>query len=159
MPPITIEEIIAEVKAYNHASNSELILEAYHLAAEYHKDQRRDSGEPYIHHPLEVAHILASMQIDDTTIIAGLLHDMMEDTKVDPKLIEEKFGHAALVLVQGVTKLSRLEFRTRHDAQAESLRKMFMAMSSDIRIILVKLADRLHNMRTIDSHHSMLRQK
>lgn len=159
MTLITIEEIIAEVKAYNHASNSELILEAYNLAAEYHKDQRRDSGEPYIHHPLAVAHILASMQIDDTTIIAGLLHDMMEDTTVDPSLIEEKFGHDALVLVQGVTKLSRLEFRTRHDAQAESLRKMFMAMSSDIRIILVKLADRLHNIRTIGSHHSMLRQK
>ena len=83
----------------------------------------------------------------------------MEDTTVPPEVIAEKFGHDAMILVQGVTKLSKLEFRTRHDAQAENLRKMFMAMSSDIRIILIKLADRLHNMRTINGHHSQLRQK
>ena len=156
---VTIDDIIKQVKSYNPASNSDRIREAYELAEAAHKDQRRDSGEPYISHPLEVAEILASLQIDDTTVIAGLLHDVVEDTSIGPEVIEERFGHDACVLVQGVTKLSKLEFRTRHDAQAENLRKMFMAMSSDIRIILIKLADRLHNMRTIGSHRSVLRQK
>ncbi len=159
MEKVTIEDIIAKVKEYNPASDSEKIRAAYELANEAHAGQKRDSGEPYIYHPLQVAWILAGMEIDDTTIIAGLLHDVVEDTTVPPELIAEKFGHDAMVLVQGVTKLSKLEFRTRHDAQAENLRKMFMAMSSDIRIILIKLADRLHNMRTINGHHSQLRQK
>ena len=159
MEKVTIEDIIAKVKEYNPASDSEKIRAAYELANEAHAGQKRDSGEPYIYHPLQVAWILAGMEIDDTTIIAGLLHDVVEDTTVPPELIAEKFGHDAMALVQGVTKLSKLEFRTRHDAQAENLRKMFMAMSSDIRIILIKLADRLHNMRTINGHHSQLRQK
>lgn len=159
MENITIDDIIAKAKEYNPASDSEKIRAAYEMAEKAHAGQKRDSGEPYINHPLQVAWILASMEIDDTTIIAGLLHDVVEDTTVSAEEIEEKFGHDAMVLVQGVTKLSKLEFRTRHDAQAENLRKMFMAMSSDIRIILIKLADRLHNMRTISSHRSQLRQK
>lgn len=154
-----IDDIIQSVRAYNPTSNSELIRAAYEMARKAHGEQKRDSGEPYINHPLAVAEILASMQIDDTTIIAGLLHDVVEDTSVSREEIEEKFGHQTLVLVDGVTKLNKLEFRTRHEAQAENLRKMFMAMSSDIRIILIKLADRLHNMRTISSHRSPLRQK
>ncbi len=159
MDHATIEDIIAKVKEYNPASDSELIYAAYQMAESAHHDQIRDSGEPYINHPLQVAWILAGMQIDDTTIIAGLLHDVVEDTSVSTQEIEEKFGKDTMTLVQGVTKLSKLEFRTRHDAQAENLRKMFMAMSSDIRIILIKLADRLHNMRTISGHHSQMRQK
>ena len=135
MNSVTIEQIIEQVKAYNPASNSELIYAAYELAEQAHSHQKRDSGEPYIIHPLEVTQILAEMQIDDTTIMAGLLHDIVEDTDIPPEDIAGKFGEDVLTLVQGVTKLSKLEFRTRHDAQAENLRKMFMAMSSDIRII------------------------
>ncbi|MDO4580982.1 MAG: bifunctional (p)ppGpp synthetase/guanosine-3',5'-bis(diphosphate) 3'-pyrophosphohydrolase [Bacillota bacterium] len=156
---VTIEQIIEQAKSYNPASDSGKICAAYELALSAHGDQLRDSGEPYIMHPLAVAEILTSLQIDDTTIIAGLLHDVVEDTGYTPDDIESRFGAEAMLLVDGVTKLSKLEFRTRHDAQAESLRKMFMAMSSDIRIILIKLADRLHNMRTLGSHRSILRQK
>ena len=100
---VTIDDIIKQVKSYNPASNSDRIREAYELAEAAHKDQRRDSGEPYISHPLEVAEILASLQIDDTTVIAGLLHDVVEDTSIGPEVIEERFGHDACVLVQGVT--------------------------------------------------------
>ena len=118
-----IDDIIQSVRAYNPTSNSELIRAAYEMARKAHGEQKRDSGEPYINHPLAVAEILASMQIDDTTIIAGLLHDVVEDTSVSREEIEEKFGHQTLVLVDGVTKLNKLEFRTRHEAQAENLRK------------------------------------
>ena len=156
---ITIDGIIEKIIAYNPASDSERIRAAYDLAAAAHADQKRDSGDPYINHPLAVADILAGLQIDDDTIIAGLLHDVLEDTDITMRQIGDQFGSVAPVLVDGVTKLSKLKFNNRHEAQAENLRKMFMAMSSDIRIILIKLADRLHNMRTIDSHHSGLRQK
>ncbi|MDO4732971.1 MAG: bifunctional (p)ppGpp synthetase/guanosine-3',5'-bis(diphosphate) 3'-pyrophosphohydrolase [Bacillota bacterium] len=156
---ITIDDIIQKAKTYNTSSNSDLIREAYTFAEKQHEGQMRDSGESYISHPLTVAHILASLQIDDDTIIAGLLHDLVEDTAVTLEQVEEMFGAQVRRLVHGVTKLSKLEFRNRHEAQAENLRRMFMAMSSDIRIILIKLADRLHNMRTIHSHRSLLRQK
>ncbi len=156
---LSIESIVEKVKAYNPASDSQRIQAAYAFAAACHGDQRRDSGEPYICHPLAVADILAGLQIDDTTIVAGLLHDVVEDTAITPEQMEERFGPDARKLVEGVTKLSKLEFRNRHEAQAENLRRMFMAMSADIRIILIKLADRLHNIRTINSHHSELRKK
>ena len=156
---VVIDDIIQQVKSYNPSSNSELILKAYSFAEQQHAGQKRDSGESYISHPLAVASILASLQIDDQTVIAGLLHDLVEDTSVTLDQVEEMFGPQVRVLVDGVTKLSKLEFRNRHEAQAENLRRMFMAMSSDIRIILIKLADRLHNMRTIHSHRSQLRQK
>ncbi|MCL1975545.1 MAG: bifunctional (p)ppGpp synthetase/guanosine-3',5'-bis(diphosphate) 3'-pyrophosphohydrolase [Firmicutes bacterium] len=156
---MTIEEIIARVKEYNPASDSMRLYAAYELANEAHAGQKRDSGNPYIEHPLAVAEILCGMQIDDDTVMAGLLHDVVEDTDIGLEQLKEKFGPGVPVLVSGVTKLSKLEFHNRHEAQAENLRKMFMAMASDIRIILIKLADRLHNMRTIDTHHSKLRQK
>ena len=156
---VTIENIIQEAKTYNPSSNSELIERAYRFAEKQHEGQKRDSGESYISHPLTVSSILASLQIDDDTIVAGLLHDLVEDTSVTLDEVEEMFGAQVRRLVDGVTKLSKLEFRNRHEAQAENLRRMFMAMSSDIRIILIKLADRLHNMRTIRSHRSQLRQK
>ena len=155
----TIDDIIKQAQSYNPSSNEEFLRAAYELAQSAHGGQCRDSGEPYIMHPLAVAEILTSLQIDDTAIAAGLLHDVVEDTSVPRELIAEKFGPDTLMLVDGVTKLNKLEFRNRHEAQAENLRKMFMAMSSDIRIILIKLADRLHNMRTISSHRSLLRQK
>jgi len=155
---ISIDGIIEKINAYNPSSDSARIRAAYDLAAAAHAEQKRDSGDPYINHPLAVADILADLQIDDDTIMAGLLHDVLEDTDITMRQIGEQFGPVAPVLVDGVTKLSKLKFNNRHEAQAENLRKMFMAMSSDIRIILIKLADRLHNMRTIASHHSKLRQ-
>ncbi|MCL1816132.1 MAG: bifunctional (p)ppGpp synthetase/guanosine-3',5'-bis(diphosphate) 3'-pyrophosphohydrolase [Clostridiales bacterium] len=156
---VAIEEIIAKIKEYNQSSNSQRIRAAYQLAAAAHAGQKRDSGGPYIGHPLAVANILVGMQIDDDTVIAGLLHDVVEDTRISLEELGEMFGSVVPVLVSGVTKLSKLEFHNRHEAQAENLRKMFMAMASDIRIILIKLADRLHNMRTIGTHHSKVRQK
>ncbi len=156
---VIIENIINQVKSYNPLSASDRIMQAYQFALIAHEGQKRDSGEPYINHPLAVANILSGLQIDDATIISGLLHDVVEDTEVSIEDIENEFGSDVRVLVEGVTKLSRLEFRSRQEAQAENLRKMFMAMAKDIRIILIKLADRLHNMRTIKSHYSFLRQK
>ena len=127
---VRVGDILSAVAEYLPDPNTDIIKRAYTFAARVHEGQARDSGEPYIVHPLEVTEILAQMQIDDTTLIAGLLHDMVEDTDITPEQIEKKFGADVLSLVEGVTKLSALEFRTRHDAQAENLRKMFMAMSS-----------------------------
>jgi GTP diphosphokinase / guanosine-3',5'-bis(diphosphate) 3'-diphosphatase len=122
---------------------------AYRFAAEHHRQQKRRSGELYITHPLWVAHILADMQMDQVSLQTALLHDVLEDTLASPEELREKFGEDVLRCVDGVTKLSKISFANRHDRQAESLRKMLLAMTSDIRVIIVKLADRLHNMRTI----------
>ncbi|MEG1501274.1 MAG: bifunctional (p)ppGpp synthetase/guanosine-3',5'-bis(diphosphate) 3'-pyrophosphohydrolase, partial [Clostridiales bacterium] len=154
-----IDDLIKKVHDYNSASDSELIMSAYQLALSAHQGQLRDSGEEYICHPLAVADILADLQLDDETIIAGILHDVVEDTEISLEDIREKFGDDVVILVDGVTKLSKLEYRSRQERQAENLRKMFLAMANDIRIILIKLADRLHNMRTLKSHHSAVRQK
>jgi len=122
---------------------------AYRFAAEYHKNQRRKSGEPYIAHPLAVAHILADMQMDLTSLETGLLHDVLEDTAARLDQVKEQFGEDVARCLDGVTKLSKISLANREDRQAESLRKMLLAMTGDIRVIIVKLADRLHNMRTI----------
>ncbi len=122
---------------------------AYRFAAEHHRQQKRRSGELYITHPLRVAHILADMQMDLVSLQTALLHDVLEDTSAKPEELREKFGEDVLRCVDGVTKLSKISFANRDDRQAESLRKMLLAMTSDIRVIIVKLADRLHNMRTI----------
>ncbi len=158
-PIPTIDEIIEKVKEYNPSSDSDMLRRAYQLALQAHGDQKRDSGEPYIMHPLAVAAILADLELDDATIAAGLLHDVAEDTSVTLADIATEFGAEMAKLVDGVTKLSKLEYRSRQEAQAENLRKMLLAMSQDIRVILIKLADRLHNMRTLSSHHSDLRKK
>ena len=155
---VTIETIIEQAKLYNPSSNSELLRAAYNCALTAHDGQLRDSGEPYIIHPLSVASILCQLQMDDVAIMAGLLHDVIEDTSVTPEELAERFGEDTLRLVEGVTKLSKLRFVSRQEAQAENLRKMFLAMSKDIRIVLVKLADRLHNMRTIGTHRSPKRR-
>jgi guanosine-3',5'-bis(diphosphate) 3'-pyrophosphohydrolase len=124
---------------------------AFRFATRAHEGQRRESGEPYISHPLAVAHLLADMQMDLVCLETGLLHDVLEDTKIKPEEIKEKFGEDVARCVDGVTKLSKISLANREDRQAESLRKMLLAMTSDIRVIIVKLADRLHNLRTIGS--------
>ena len=124
---------------------------AYRFAADHHSDQKRKSGEPYISHPLAVAHVLADMQMDLVCLQTGLLHDTVEDTSAKLDQIRAIFGDEVARCVDGVTKLSKISLANREDRQAESIRKMLLAMTTDIRVIIVKLADRLHNMRTIGS--------
>ena len=143
-------ELIESVKKYHPSTDLSLIEKAYKIADEAHKDQVRKSGEPYIIHPLCVAIILAELELDKETIVAGLLHDVVEDTVMTNEEIEAEFGSEVALLVDGVTKLGRLSYDAdKIEIQAENLRKMFLAMAKDIRVILIKLADRLHNMRTL----------
>ena len=128
----------------------ELISKAYDKAKELHAGQLRKSGEPYLIHPVAVAEILAKYGMDDETIVAGLLHDAVEDTDYTLEKLTEDFGTNIALLVDGVTKLGSIKFDNKEEAQAENLRKMFLAMSKDIRVLIIKLADRLHNMRTIE---------
>ena len=142
--------LLATLCKYHPDSDTALVSKAYTFAAKAHEGQMRKSGKPYFTHPYRVAEILASLQLDDTTIAAGLLHDCVEDNEsVTVKEIEAEFGAEVAQLVDGVTKLSKLDFTSREERQAESLRKMFLAMAKDIRVVLIKLADRLHNMRTL----------
>lgn len=144
------QAIIDKVIIYDNNADIELIEKAYSYATLAHMGQKRISGEPYIIHPVEVALILADLEMDTATICAALLHDVIEDTHISYMNLEEEFGEEISLLVDGVTKLSRINFNSREEAQAENLRKMFMAMAKDIRVILIKLADRLHNMRTLN---------
>ena len=139
---------------YFNEEQVEQIHEAYLLALDAHRGQKRRTGEPYISHPVAVACILADMKMDYQTLMAALLHDVIEDTPVEKATIQEKFGEQVANLVDGVSKLTQIEFVSRAEAQAENFRKMVLAMAHDIRIILIKLADRLHNMRTLGSLHS-----
>src|SRR5207248_1357920 len=138
-----------KVRALRPKEDLSALHRAYRYAAEHHKDQKRKSGGPYILHPLAIAHILADMQMDLVTLETGLLHDVLEDTTAKLDEIKESFGDDVARCVDGVTKLSKISLGNREDRQAESLRKMLLAMTGDIRVIIVKLADRLHNMRTI----------
>ena len=152
LPPESLyEQLIETIRRYHPSDDMNQIREAYELAAKAHANQLRRSGAPYIIHPLHVAIILAEMEMDKESIIAGLLHDVVEDTDVTLEQIGEKFGPDVALLVDGVTKLTRLTLGTadKLEMQAENLRKMFLSMSKDIRIIIIKLADRLHNMRTL----------
>ena len=149
-PEVLYEELIASVKKYHPSTDISMIQKAYEVAREAHKDQKRKSGEPYIIHPLCVAIILADLELDKETIVAGLLHDAVEDTWMTYEEVEKEFGSEVALLVDGVTKLGQLSYSAdKVELQAESLRKMFLAMAKDIRVILIKLADRLHNMRTL----------
>ncbi len=145
----TIEEITQRVSGYWPGVDRTLLIHAYDVAAHAHSGQLRKSGEPYISHPLNVSHILSGIEADPTAIAAALLHDTVEDTAYSIEDITNEFGPTIGHLVEGVTKLSRLNFRTAREEQARNLRKMFLAMADDIRVILIKLADRLHNMRTL----------
>ncbi len=148
---ITADDLIALVRAYNPKTNENQIRLAYEYGQQMHEGQFRHSGEPYFTHPVSVAAILTEQQLDDATIITALLHDTIEDTKASYSSVDEKFGHDVAELVDGVTKLTNLQLNSNATKQAENFRKLFMAMSKDLRVILVKLADRLHNMRTIKS--------
>lgn len=144
-------ELRKQLASYLHKDQVELIASAYATAEKAHAGQVRSSGDEYITHPLEVAKILADMRMDYQSIIAAILHDTIEDTSVSKEEIAEKFGDKVAELVDGVSKLAQIKFESRAEAQAENLRKMMLAMARDIRVILIKLADRLHNMRTLDS--------
>lgn len=149
-PEVIYQELIASVKKYHPSTDISMIQKAYEVASEAHKDQKRKSGEPYIIHPLCVAVILADLELDKETIVAGLLHDAVEDTWMTYEEVEKEFGSEVALLVDGVTKLGQLSYsKDKVELQAENLRKMFLAMAKDIRVILIKLADRLHNMRTL----------
>ena len=146
---ITIYDVISKKKEITRKADTKLIMKAYNLSAEKHKEQKRGSGEPYIIHPLNVAYILASIGMDDNTLCAALLHDVVEDTDVTQKDLTDMFGSEISEMVAGVTKLSTIQFATVEEKQVENYRRMFLAMGKDIRVILIKLADRLHNMRTL----------
>ncbi|RMG70704.1 MAG: bifunctional (p)ppGpp synthetase/guanosine-3',5'-bis(diphosphate) 3'-pyrophosphohydrolase [Nitrospirae bacterium] len=146
---LTLDELTEKIAAYNPDTDTTLLRKAYYFSHEAHCSQKRIEGTPYIDHPLSVASILSDMKMDTTTIIAGLLHDTVEDTETNLTDIEELFGKEVAFLVGALTKLSKMQFRTKEEAQAENFRKMFLAMAEDIRVILIKFADRLHNMRTL----------
>ncbi|MBL0387468.1 bifunctional (p)ppGpp synthetase/guanosine-3',5'-bis(diphosphate) 3'-pyrophosphohydrolase [Tumebacillus sp. ITR2] len=147
--PVGIERLIEKVSRYGTPDDVAMLRRAYEVAELAHRGQTRRSGEPYIMHPVAVAEILSGLELDAVTLSAALLHDVVEDCDMTSQQMAEKFGPEVAALVDGVTKLERIKFETKEEAQAENLRKMFMAMAKDIRVILIKLADRLHNMRTL----------
>lgn len=153
-----INTVINQVKSYNQKADTAIIEKAYDYAVQAHKGQLRLSGEAFINHPLNVAAILAELELDVLTIAAAILHDVVEDTSVTLEDIRSIFGDEISLLVDGVTKLSRIEYTSKEEQQVENLRKMFLAMSKDIRVLIIKLADRLHNMRTL-SHQPKNKQK
>ncbi|MBA3843045.1 MAG: bifunctional (p)ppGpp synthetase/guanosine-3',5'-bis(diphosphate) 3'-pyrophosphohydrolase [Actinobacteria bacterium] len=145
-----VDELIAEVESYKPDVDRELLTRAFHYAANAHSGQLRQSGQEFIYHPWGAAKILAGLQLDEATLAAALLHDVVEDTGVDIDELRAEFGEEIALLVQGVTKLTRVSFQSREHAEAENYRKLIVAMADDIRVILIKLADRLHNLRTIE---------
>ena len=145
-----LEKLLAKIKRYNYQGDIDEVIKAYHFAEKAHEGQLRKSGEKYFIHPVNVAMILAELNMDTATIAAGLMHDVLEDTDVTYETIVEEFSEEIANLVDGVTKLKKLKYKTKEENQVENLRKMIIAMSKDIRVIIIKLADRLHNARTLD---------
>ncbi|HTB71871.1 MAG TPA: HD domain-containing protein, partial [Polyangiaceae bacterium] len=147
---LQVEHLIQRVKAYQPSVDSELIQRAYDYSFRMHAGQTRKSGQPYIVHPVGVAGILADLRLDAASVCAGLLHDVVEDTLATTDEIQKEFGTEVAELVDGVTKLSKINFTSKEDRQAENFRKMVVAMARDIRVLLIKLCDRLDNMRTLE---------
>ena len=147
----TVEELCQKIKAYHPTAQTEFVVRAYQFSEKFHEGQLRRSGDRYITHPLNVAGILADLNLDLDTIVTGLLHDTVEDTPATLELVKKEFGETVAALVDGVTKIGQMNFRNNFDKQGENIRKMIVAMGKDVRVVLVKLADRLHNMRTL--HH------
>ncbi len=143
------DQFLSKIQGAFNEQNYERITKAYYFAKRAHEGQKRKSGDDYIVHPIAVATILVDLGLDTDTVIAALLHDVIEDTPVTEEELDQEFGHSVVMLVEGVTKLNKLNFKSREDQQAEYLRRMFLAMSNDIRVVMIKLADRLHNMRTL----------
>src|SRR5207248_5156124 len=146
---VTVSELL-RIAEHLPPEDRELVEKAYHRAAEAHSGQRRLSGEDYVNHPLQVASILAELRLDAATIIAAILHDTVEDTELTAGELTAEFGPEVAKLVEGVTKLGRISSRSEQQHQAENIRKMLLAMAEDVRVVLIKLADRLHNMRTLE---------
>ena len=153
------KKLIEKVKSYNKFLNPETLNKAYDFAVKAHSDQKRDSGDPYVFHPIAVANILTELKLDSATIATGLLHDTIEDTIATYETVKKEFGEEVADLVNGVTKLSALENKVLSNTKAENFRKLILATSKDIRVLLVKLADRLHNMRTIDYINDIEKKK
>ena len=146
---VTIDMILEKVHSYQADADLEKIKKAYSFAEQAHRGQVRISGDAYIMHPLNVAYILTGLHLDDETVCAALLHDVVEDTHATLEEMEAEFGRNIMALIDGVTKLGRIEYMSKEDVKLENYRKMFLAMAKDIRVIMIKLADRLHNMRTL----------
>ena len=156
---INQEDLINKVKAYNKFLNPDTLSKAYNFALKAHANQQRISGDPYLIHPVAVANILTDLKLDSATIATGLLHDTIEDTKATYKTVKDEFGKEVADLVEGVTKISALEDKAKKNSKAENFRKLILATSKDIRVLLVKIADRLHNMRTIEEFRNIEKRK
>ncbi|HUK57409.1 MAG TPA: bifunctional (p)ppGpp synthetase/guanosine-3',5'-bis(diphosphate) 3'-pyrophosphohydrolase [Nitrospiria bacterium] len=147
--PVSVQSIVQSLRQYNPQADVQPIQEAYDFSAKAHAGQKRESGEPYLQHPLQTARIIVDLKLDVPSIVAALLHDTIEDTDIPKAELEQRFGKDVAYLVDGVTKIGKIQFKTHEEKQAENFRKMLLSMSEDIRVILIKLADRLHNMRTL----------
>jgi guanosine-3',5'-bis(diphosphate) 3'-pyrophosphohydrolase len=154
-----VDQLLTRVKSYHAEADLSVVRRAYEFSAKAHKGQLRRSGEPYLQHPIAVAGVLASLKTDVTAVVAGLLHDTLEDTLATPEELEKEFGKDVVHLVDGVTKIGKITFRNYEEKQAENFRKMVLSMADDIRVVLIKLADRLHNMRTLEHLSKAKRQE